>query len=164
MRIPSLLRFRSRRLCVGIAALGVCLAALGCTQNNSAPANIVGYNHTDTHLARYSVNGYGSSSIGAHEGGGAFTCCVGVPLEWQPGMTATISWRWHESEDVHTAEVPVPRYERAGDFAVHFLRSGEVKVFVTNYALAHPEYPLQGEQATMRPGVPLRRPWGSPKD
>lgn len=163
MNLKPLGRPWSHPAVVASAMLCALLISIGCSGNKSAPANILGYNHTDRHIARYSVNGYGSTSIGAHEGGGSFTCCVGVPLQWKPGMTATISWRWHESEEVHTAEVPVPAYERAGNLTVHFLRDGEVKVFVTGYALEHPAYPLQGEQATMRPGVPLPRPWGEPE-
>lgn len=131
------------------------LSTVGCSGNRSAPGNILGYNHTDRHIARYSVNGYGASSIAPHEGGGKFTCCIGVPPKWQPDMSVTVAWRWHESDEVHTAEIPVPAYDRAGDVAVHFLRSGQVKVFVTSYSLWHPDYPLRGEEATMKPGDPL---------
>jgi hypothetical protein len=32
---------------------------------------------------------------------------------------------------------------------VHFLRNGEIKVFVTIYMTWHPNYPLKGDEAKM---------------
>ena len=48
--------------------------------------------------------------------------------------------------------VAIPEYDRIGDLAVHFLRSGQVKVFVTNLTLGHPDYPLTGPEAPLREG------------
>jgi hypothetical protein len=36
-----------------------------------------------------------------------------------------------------------------GRFAVHFLRDGNVKVFVTMMSLHHPDYPLKGDEARL---------------
>ena len=58
----------------------------------------------------------------------------------------------------------MPPYDKVSRLAVHFLRNGEVKVFATMYGLSHPDYPLQGEEATMKPGVPLRLPYGLRED
>jgi hypothetical protein len=60
--------------------------------------------------------------------------------------------RWGGVE-VETQErvVEVPPYtpEDGGHFAVHFLRHGEIRVFVTMFALWNPHYPLKGDDAKL---------------
>lgn len=54
--------------------------------------------------------------------------------------------------------MPIPKYDKVGDLAVHFLRNGEVKVFVTNPRLGHPDYPLKGPEAGLNEGEdPVRK-------
>jgi len=99
----------------------------------------------------------GGGYIAAGSGGGA-VCCISVPHDWKPGLMATIHVRTYNSageKQEPSWTVPVPQYtpENAGHFAVHFLRSGQVKVFVTNLAPWHPDYPLKGEEAQMKPAT-----------
>ena len=75
-------------------------------------------------------------------------------------MEATIRWSDGSLKNEQERVVEIPRYGDGGKFDVHFLRNGEIKVFVTGYALWHPDYPLKGEEAEMTPGVTPSGPWG----
>lgn len=57
--------------------------------------------------------------------------------------------------------VEIPKYDlkNADLFSVHFLRNGEVKVFVTGLLLGHRDYPLKGKDAELKPGVPIKIIW-----
>lgn len=48
--------------------------------------------------------------------------------------------------------VPVPEHDKVSGFSIHFLRSGEVKVFVSRYVLGAPQYPFTGPEARLREG------------
>ncbi|EED40451.1 conserved hypothetical protein [Stenotrophomonas sp. SKA14] len=85
-----------------------------------------------------------------------------VPDRWTPDLKAEIEWTT-DLETYQKATVSIPRYNEVGSLAVHFLRNGQVKVFVTNLILGHPDYPLTGPEAPMREGENpvwehLRRP------
>lgn len=117
-----------------------------CSQE-MASVEIVGYNHTDHSIGSFGVNGYGSIFQGRHSGGGKFTCCVNVPLKYKPGMSVKIDWTDEKGENPQVRTVLVPPYlpKATSTLAVHFLKGGEIKVFVTKYGLGHPDYPLKGE-------------------
>jgi len=142
------LRLRLRILLLPLLAL-LSLPLLACSEEKVG-IDLVGYNHTDYEIGHFSVDGSGGTYLGEHEGGGKFVCCVSVPRKYKPGMKVHVSWG---GVGVKTQErvVDVPPYkpEDTGVFAVHFLRNGEVKVFVTSYALGHPNYPLKGDEAKM---------------
>ncbi|SFO76515.1 Protein of unknown function [Cupriavidus sp. OV096] len=129
---------------------GLCLPLTGCTEDRMT-LNLVGYNHTDRSIHRYGVNEYGGGHLQAHRGGGGFTCCISIPRAYKPGMTVTVWGSDWDGKNAIRRVVEVPRYgpDEGGRFAVHFLRSGEVKVFVTMMGLGHPDYPLKGEDAEL---------------
>lgn len=131
------------------------LPALAACQgkDESAPVGIVGYNHTDTTIAQFLINGgNGDSFIDAHTGGGSTSCCAMIPDHWRPGMKVEISWTT-DLKTYHKQMVPIPEYDdKAGHMAVHFLRNGEVRVYVSNLYLGHPDYPLTGPEAGLSPG------------
>lgn len=112
---------------------------------------VVGYNHTDHDIGFFTINGQGGTYVGKHKGGGHFTCCVSIPSKYVPGMTVTVRWSAEEFEGTQERVVKVPPYtpDTTGVFAVHFLRSGDVAVFATMYALQHPNYPLKGDAAKL---------------
>jgi len=125
-----------------------------------------GYNHTLQGIGSYSVDivggeGSGAGYLDAGSGGGGFTCCVSVPTIWQPSMTVTVKWDgWEKgAEKTLTRVASVPKYDakNAGLMNVHFLKNGEVKIFVTQYTLGHPDYPLKGTEAKMPPSPSERR-------
>ncbi|WP_149138608.1 DUF3304 domain-containing protein [Cupriavidus campinensis] len=124
------------------------LAMSGCGEEPIS-VSMVGYNHTDVGIYAFEVNGRGGPNIWPHEGGGSFTCCVTVPRVYKPGMTAKVRWVNRIDDVPQERIVPVPPYgpRDGGMFAVHFLRDGNVKVFVTMMGLGHPDYPLKGDEA-----------------
>lgn len=115
------------------------------------PANVVGYNHTAKDIGDFTVNGKGGGFLQAHKGGGGFVCCMGVPKNWKKNYQVTVKWTDDHGKSYKERTVEVPKYKKVGDVAVHFLRNGDVKVFVTMLALWHPDYPLKGPEAKLEP-------------
>lgn len=146
-----------RRLLVRAALLALGLVVLAGCKDKPYPASIVGYNHTDQGL-RFSVNGHGNIYQHPHSGGGGSTCCIGVPAQWRPDATVKVQWLVGADESMREREVAVPRYDRGGSLSVHFLNGDRIKVFITPYALWHPDYPLKGEDAQIKPGQDPRPP------
>ncbi|HDS1123062.1 TPA: DUF3304 domain-containing protein [Stenotrophomonas maltophilia] len=109
-----------------------------------------GYNHTDNHVAQFLVNGGSGGSAWPHSAGGT-VCCVVLPDHWAPDQKVEIEWTT-DLETYQKATESIPRYNEVGSLAVHFLRNGQVKVFVTNLILGHPDYPLTGPEAPLREG------------
>lgn len=117
-------------------------------------SQVTGYNHTDKTIASFSVNGVWGGNVTPHANGGD-TCCLQLPLAWPQGLKVKIDWEDDQGQQ-HSREVLVPPYDSKsiGVFNVHFLRSGEIKVFDINAFLGHPDYPLKGDEANLKPGVP----------
>ncbi|NML29372.1 DUF3304 domain-containing protein [Paraburkholderia antibiotica] len=150
-----------RKLAFGLALV---LSALlsgchaGANNDDSHPVSstetmgldVVGYNHTDNSIGSFSVNGQGGSFLARHEEGGS-ACCVSLPAKYTPGLTVTVTWTDTYNEHPQSRVVAVPPYtpDESGMFAVHFLRDGLIKVFVTMYDLGHTNYPLKGDEAKM---------------
>ncbi len=163
-----------RNLIIGLAAA---LALWGCdphTTTAQAPASaasgsipkwsgktvgasLTGYNHTDKTIAAFYINGEWGGNITPGAGGGSFVCCVELPAPWQPGLKVKVSWDDHEGK-THSRDVEVPKYDpkTLSAFNVHFLRSGEIKVFANRLSLWHPDYPLKGQEAELKPGEPIK--------
>jgi hypothetical protein len=89
-------------------------------------------------------------------GGGSFVCCVALPSPWTEGVFVKVTWEDAEGKK-HSKDVAVPKYDTGTLSAlnVHFLRSGEIKVFANRLSLWHPDYPLKGQEAELRLGVPI---------
>lgn len=132
---------------------------LSACEERLVATNVVGYNHTDQDIGHFTVDGRGGAYLGAHEGGGGFVCCVAVPASWRPDLTVKIGWTDDHDKNYRERVIAVPRYHEIGHFSVHFLRNGEIKVFVTMYALWSPHYPLKGLEARLRPGEDPSGPW-----
>ncbi len=144
---------------LSLLVLVACVLVAACNDASSAktvPAELTGYNHTDKTIAAFYVNGEWGGNITPGAGGGSFVCCVELPVPWRPGLTAKITWEDHELK-MQAREVAVPEYDpkTLSTFNVHFLRSGEIKVFVNRLGLGHPDYPLKGKEAELKPGVPI---------
>ncbi|QAU23564.1 DUF3304 domain-containing protein [Dyella sp. M7H15-1] len=117
--------------------------------NDKMGLDVVGYNHTDRDIGWFTVGNGGGGILRKHKQGGS-ACCISIPRKYNPGMTVTVRWGGVERETQERA-VQVPPYtpEDGGHFAIHFLRNGDIKVFVTMYYLEHPDYPLKGDEAKM---------------
>ncbi|WP_165774367.1 DUF3304 domain-containing protein [Herbaspirillum robiniae] len=117
------------------------------------------YNHTDHSIDDFEFELKGGKRsaggfVGKGEGGGDI-CCVSVPEQWTPALTVQVRASWEDNAGtVHriSKQVPVPQYSTkdTGHFNIHFLRNGEVKVFVTSLATWHPDYPLKGKDVELK--------------
>ncbi|NML32736.1 DUF3304 domain-containing protein [Paraburkholderia antibiotica] len=112
--------------------------------------DVTGYNHTDKDIGFYSVNGQGGSFVARHGQGGS-ACCVSIPEKYIPGMTVTLRWGGEEIGKEQERVVSVPPYtaDTAGHIAVHFLKNGDIEVFVTMYYPENANYPLKGSAAKL---------------
>ena len=140
-------RFRTF-LVVMLAAGSVALSGCG---EDPMTLEVVGYNHTDEGIYAFAVNKSGGPYLAPHRGGGNFTCCASVPRTYRPGMTLDVEWV-NNIKDIpkqRTVVVPPYRPQDGGMLSVHFLRDGNVKVFVTMVGPRHPTYPLQGDEARL---------------
>ena len=119
-------------------------------------ASLTGYNHTDKSIGAFYVNGSWGGNIFPGTGGGKFVCCVDLPNPWHEGLSVTVEWE-DEDGSMHKRVVPVPQYEarKSSGLKVHFLRSGQIKVFAGPTFLGHPDYPLKGVESELQPGVPI---------
>lgn len=131
-------------------------ASVPAKASKTVSAEVTGYNHTDKTIGAFYVNGEWGGNITPGAGGGKFVCCIELPNPWQEGYTVTITWEDHEGK-MQKREVSVPKYDpkTLSDFNVHFLRSGEIKVFALRFGLRHRDYPLTGPEAELKPGVPI---------
>jgi hypothetical protein len=136
------------------AAIGLTLSTLTACAEQDYAASMVPYNHTAQYIDAVYVNGNWSGNAFAHSGGGSAVCCVSLPRRSPLDFSVTVGWVDDAGKE-HKREVKVQPYDKPGRIKIHFLRSGEVKVFVNDIYLPHPDYPLRGEEATLRPGVPL---------
>ncbi|RDS80915.1 DUF3304 domain-containing protein [Dyella monticola] len=141
-----------RRVALLLVVFLTIFSLSGCqADDDTMGLDIVGYNHTDRDIGSFYVNDRGGDLLMQHEGGGGFVCCVAIPRIYTPNMTVTV--RWTDEAGKHPQEriVAVPPYtpEDGGLFAVHFLRNGDIKVFVTMLGPSHPNYPLKGDEAKL---------------
>jgi Protein of unknown function (DUF3304) len=126
----------------------------GAKKEKTVPVGVTGYNHTDTYIDSFAINGHWGGNLRRHGGGGKDVCCMSLPDPWRPGIKVTVSWE--SNGQVKEREVEVPQYEskRLDKINAHFLRSGEVKVFATFGNLSSKDYPFTGEESYLKPGVP----------
>jgi Protein of unknown function (DUF3304) len=143
--------FSGRRTLAGLATALFALSA--CAEKNYA-ASISPHNHTNQYIDAVYVNGNWGGNVFAHSGGGSWVCCVTLPSVYSNDLTVQVSWV-DDNGVSHVRQVKVEPYAKPGHLMVHFLRTGEIKVLVSNLGLRHPEYPLKGEEATLKPGMPL---------
>lgn len=133
----------------------------GCTGDSngekSFPVAVTGYNHTATYFDAISIGGKWAGNLREHGGGGSQVCCLNLPSPWHPGVRVKVEWE-HDGK-VFSQMVDVPEYDAktAATINAHFLRSGEVKVFVTRMGLYHPDYPFKGPESWLHPDRPNRR-------
>jgi hypothetical protein len=135
-------------------ACALCALLLACKPQETTRAVPYGaVNHTDVEIVSIAINGAGGVlNSRAHTDGSAGVCCVVVPRQWTPGLTATIQWEedgdWlldsngktvlRDGIKVYvpapwkTRTVPIPRYDGDGDFYVFFFPGDDVRVAMTS--------------------------------
>lgn len=133
-----------------IVLLVMCLLPLSsCAKEEKGPVSVVIYNHTDKGIMATVDDGIGGD-VGPHGGGGSIMCCVMIPAKWRSDLTATIQWSTgmtlEDWEPTQTVTVPIPEYDHEmGDFQIHILRGGKVRVIVSPYTLQSEQHPLRLE-------------------
>lgn len=138
---------------VALLLLSICLfLSSGCQKKKSFPVGVAAYNHTDKTIVDFEINDDGvGRAIFPHSGGGV-TCCLSMPAKWHQGQLLKVRWATKLNAPYEEQVVSVPKYMEVDGFSIHFLRSGEVKVFVSRYRLGSPQYPLTGPEAGLREG------------
>ena len=136
--------------------LTLLLLAIGLTGCEEKPKvaerayiKITGYNHTEDYIHQFYVDQGGGGNVFAYSGGGGFVCCIGVPGEWRPGLTATVRWTTsssipgtHSGETWHEQVVPIEPYGKEGTtLNVHFLPLGKVRLIISMMGSGNPNYP-----------------------
>lgn len=142
----------------GMAKASAAQETQATANGKTVSASLVGYNHTDKTIAAFYVNGAWGGNVTPGSGGGSFVCCAQLPDPWREGYTVKVSWEDHEGK-MQERVVPVPKYEpkTLSNFNVHFLRSGQIKVFALRMGLRHRDYPLTGTESELKPGVPIEK-------
>ncbi|WP_081081886.1 DUF3304 domain-containing protein [Burkholderia stagnalis] len=122
----------------------------GCSDSKEVnPAGISGYNYTSAYIHTFRISGEDGKVESAgpnifpkgpdqdRSGGGAETCCVGIPKRWRAGMKLVIRWKADKLQDGKTpgvwyvAHSEVPRYgPTTYGFWVHFLPNDRIRIQV----------------------------------
>ena len=147
--------YRIRRNHWHIPAVALLFAMLGgCLEAEKEALSYTAINRTDTDIVAIAVNDKGGVlNASAQSGGGDAICCVLLPKEWRPGLTAEIAWRedgqWQtdangkeiikDGRQVYVPEpwkkktVEIPRYPKEmGTFYIVFFPNDEVRVAIKN--------------------------------
>ncbi|MCP1648030.1 hypothetical protein J2T49_002554 [Pseudomonas nitroreducens] len=141
-------------------------------QNETAAGSIISINHTTKGINWVEVNGYRA------DGGGGHSCCIVMPVKWQPGLKAHIEWEvdpdpyaklpsvtsieFREAYAKHeknykryskTVDIPEWPGTESCDLQVHFLVCNQVKVTTSCWATSHPDYPIKEATQIKEPAV-----------
>ncbi|WP_081075734.1 DUF3304 domain-containing protein [Burkholderia stagnalis] len=119
----------------------------GCSDSKEVnPAGISGYNYTSAYIHTFRISSEDGKVEGVgpnispknpdqeRSGGGAQTCCVGIPKYWRPGMKLVIQWYANKALDGklgtwYVARTEVPRYDPSTyGFWIHFLPGDRIRV------------------------------------
>lgn len=109
---------------------------------------VEGLNYSGIPVGVFYVNDQWAGNVGTYAGGSGTASSIGLPRVWQPGLKVTIKWRddllyADQPEGLYTTVADVPRYAgiRGGYFWVAFLPCHQIKVFASQYAPGHPQFP-----------------------
>jgi hypothetical protein len=98
---------------------------------------IVGYNYTDTYIAKFAVNGTGGGNIevSRNDNYGGGTCCAPIVDDVPLPITVEVSWQRDgdaaRCKQSVLRDGPMPR--EANYFEVHFFQDGSIQLAITDY-------------------------------
>ncbi|MGV3345829.1 DUF3304 domain-containing protein [Enterobacteriaceae bacterium LUAb1] len=159
----------------GIRGSAVVISGLlaGCSPSQageSSAGNIRGYNHVaGQNVNWFSVNGYHATLSGN-------VCCVMIPNQWRPGLTAHIEWEvdpnphprlpplgteaYNKAYIQHkakyqrfSADVLVPEYKESVGINVHFLPCHQVKIYAGEAGYGAGGYPIKEPMNMQEPAI-----------
>lgn len=135
-----------------IALILLASGFLSACKEPTVTAEIVGYNHTsDRPIYIFTVNGAMGPNVMPLSGGGSHSCCVALPEKWHPGLHAKIQWEYDRMTEnspqlpPQSVEIEIPKYERPGNFHVHFYDNHKIKVVISSCSAEHPFYPMDAK-------------------
>ena len=155
MQLSILRRFKSmnkQTTCAYLIAAGASILMTSACTETTTSVSVSGYNHMNQlSIHMFDING--TAGINASPGsGGGETCCVTIPLRWQPGIKMRVRWEYDQDEDStqslpknQVTEVDIPEYRRLGAVQVHFYDGHRVKLVVSPCSPEHPFYPVSGQ-------------------
>lgn len=153
-----------------VRGIALCVSVLlsGCSpsqakEGDTTSITVGAYNHVaGQRINWFSVNGYRVPGLG-----GGY-CCVSLPDQWQPGMSAHIEWEvdpnphekikrvtegygfepkalaQHEAKyRRYSTDVAIPKYSHLGEFSVHILPCQKVKIYTGVEGENSPSYPVK---------------------
>lgn len=137
------------------------------------PADVVGVHHLgqDYIINNFYINRHIRDSVGEGGGGGSRRCCVNLPSQSNPTLTADVRWEVSriirapnqsvpekpEAVGIYQAQVPVESYSEAGDLYVHFFHGGRVRIVVSRYTATGKLHPVQyGDTSAVQMATPGR--------
>lgn len=123
-------------------------AAPPVAENDEIGLTVEGLNYSDTSVGPFYVNDQWAGNALSYAGGRSVATSIGLPKVWHPGLTVTISWSndalyAKDPKALYSRVVEIPRYGgfRGGSFWVAFLPNDQIKVYASQYAPGHPEFP-----------------------
>lgn len=143
---------RSPTVIVASALLALALSACDGNKPEVNPAGVRGINYTPNYIGGFTIRGVGSDMSGggpniypkqsgeAYSGGGAESCCIGIPAKWRPDMVVEVKWladklpydENNRSElKWYVAKATIPPYkEKTRGFNVSFLPGDRILLLV----------------------------------
>ena len=166
----------------GKSSIAACLFLVVCgcgpKEPEFVPGSLGGVNHTSAAVNWYSVNGWGGKNVPPHTMYGGGTCCIPMPLHWQPGMLFTVEWETDPDPFVHLPQmddenflevfeahtkgyqmhkkiVELPKYSEKGlcSLEVHFMPCDEIKFSTSCWGYPSPDGPIQEPLIMPEPAV-----------
>lgn len=141
------------------AMLLVSTLIAGCDAKDTSPPKVVaasegiglqveGLNYSGIPIGVFYVNDQWAGNVSTYAGGGGTATAIGLPELWHPDLKVAIKWRndvlyAKDPKGLYTNVVDIPRYEglKGGVFWVAFLPNDQIKVFASQYAPGHPQFP-----------------------
>ncbi len=139
------------------AVLLVCTSAVGCdvkkaaqpvVENEAIGLTVEGLNYSGVPIGVFYVNDQWAGNVSTYAGGYSVATGISLPYIWHSGLKVTIKWRndllyAREPEGLYTTVADVPQYTGlpGGTLWVAFLPNDQIKVFASQYAPGHPQFP-----------------------
>lgn len=129
-------------------AAGLLLSLMAACGGGTVQLGIRGYMHDDADdpVRYFKIDGVTGAMPDAGDGPGKGVCCVTLPLEWRPGLTATVELGYGLPPwpSPRVVQVPVEEYRghARGTLQAHFYPGGRVRIVVSRFSPGHPRYPL----------------------
>jgi hypothetical protein len=160
------------------AYLFLLISGCGPKEPEFVPGSLGGVNHTSEAVNWYSVNGWGGRNVPPHSMYGGGTCCIPMPVEWEPGIMFTVKWETDPNPYAHLPKIggekfrvayeehkkgyrlhkkviELPKYSEDGlcSLEVHFMPCNEIKFSTSCWGYPSVDGPIQEPLEMPEPAV-----------